>query len=201
MRLSGKVSVSDCVSRTLTSVPSAETLNSDRLRKIRTFSQTRQNSAAVQPVMLLSSANVKVGVVPGIMLIRFASLNTDRDNIVDIHLPFRLCHTEKLPVALPQIEKKAERRQPHLLGGKMKLRRSVIEKPGEQFRIGNRSPTYAFFALISLSTFRFVPLYIASKIADLYSASSRGLVSSSTVSCVSSSCLSSGARRLWISTD
>ena len=78
----------------------------------------------------------------------------------------------------------------------MQLRRSVIKKPGEQFLVCY--PTCAFFELFSLSTFRFVPLNMASMMADLYSASSRGLVSSSTVSCVRSSCLSSGLLRLWM---
>ena len=129
----------------------------------------------------------------------FASLQSGRDNIVDGKLPFRLCYAEKLPVTFPQIEEKTERRQPDLLGWKMQLGRSVIEKPGEQFLVCY--PTGAFFELFSLSTFRFVPLNMASMMADLYSASSRGLVSSSTVSCVRSSCLSSGFRRLWMSTD
>ena len=144
--------------------------------------------------MLLSRDNVRVGVVPGMMLICFVSLQSGRDNIVDGKLPLRLCHAEELPVTFPQVEKKTERRQPDLLGWKMQLRRSVIEKPGEQFLVCY--PTCAFFELFSLSTFRFVPLNMASMMADLYSASSRGLVSSSTVSCVSSSCLSSGKRRL-----
>ena len=49
--------------------------------------------------MLLSRDNVRVGVVPGMMLICFASLQSGRDNIVDGKLPLRLCHAEELPVA------------------------------------------------------------------------------------------------------
>ena len=197
--LSGSISVSVCVRRRLTSVPSADKDSSESGRKSRTVPQARQNSAAAQPVMLLSRDNVRVGVVPGMMLMCFASLQSGWDNIVDGKLPFRLCHAEELPVAFPQVEEKTERRQPNLLGREMQLRRSVIKKPGEQFLVCY--PTCAFFESFSLSTFRFVPLNMASMIAVLYSASSRGLVSSSTVSCVSSSCLSSGVRRLWMRTD
>ena len=65
------------------------------------------------------------------------SLDSDpiRDNIINVYLPFRFCHAEELPVAFPQVEEKTERRQPDLLGRKMQLRRSVIEKPGEQFLV------------------------------------------------------------------
>ena len=45
-----------------------------------------------------------------------------------------------------------------------------------------------------------VPLYMASMMASLYPASSKGEVSSSTASWVSGSFLSSGRWRLWIST-
>ena len=116
-------------------MPSADKESSESGRKIRIVPQARQNSAAVQPVMLLSRYNVRVGVVPGMMLMYFASLQSGWDNIVDGKLPFRLRHAEKLPVTFPQVEKKTERRQPDLLRRKMQLRRSVIEKPGEQFLV------------------------------------------------------------------
>ena len=70
MRLSGKESVSGCVRRMLTSVPSSESCNSGKPCKIRTFSHVRQNSAAVQFAILASKDSVNVGVVPGIILMR-----------------------------------------------------------------------------------------------------------------------------------
>ena len=48
--LSGSISVSFCVRRRLTSVPSADKDSSESGRKIRTVPQARQNSAAAQPV-------------------------------------------------------------------------------------------------------------------------------------------------------
>ena len=99
--LSGSISVSVCVRRRLTSVSSADKDSSERGRKIRTVPQARQNSAAAQPVMLLSRVSVKVGVVPGMMLMCFASLQSRWDNIVDGKLTFRFCHTEELPVTFP----------------------------------------------------------------------------------------------------
>ena len=122
-------------------------------------------------------------------------LNPLRDNLIDIYLPFRLRQSQKLPVAFPQIEQEAKRREPHLISRKVQLRRPIVEKPGEQFSI--RHPICAFFGSSTLSTFRFVPLDIASMIAVLYAARSYGLVSSSTTSVVSSARLS-GSRRLWM---
>ena len=118
-----------------------------------------------------------------------------RDNFIDIYLPPRLRQSQKLPVAFPQIEQEAKRREPHLISRKVQLRRPVVEKPGEQFVI--RHPICAFFGSSTLSTLRRVPLDIASMIAFLYAARSYGLVSSSTTSVVSSARLS-GSRRLWM---
>ena len=63
-----------------------------------------------------------------------------------------------LLVAFPQIQQQTKRHQPHLILRQMKVGKTVIEKPGKQFRIGDRYPTCAFFASFSLSTFRLVPL-------------------------------------------
>lgn len=61
-------------------------------------------------------------------------------------------------VALPQIQQKSKRHQPHLILAEMQVGKAVIKKPGKQLRIGDRYPTGAFFASFSLSTFRLVPL-------------------------------------------
>ena len=68
-------------------------------------------------------------------------------------------------MALPQIHKQAEWEEHGFIQGKMKLRRPVIQKPGKQFRIAY--PAAVFFPSGSLSTFRFVPRYIASMMASL----------------------------------
>ena len=90
-------------------------------------------------------------------------------------------------VALPQIQQKSKRHQPHLILRQMKVGKTVIKKPGKQLRIGDRYPTCAFFESFSLSTLRLVPLYSASVMAVLYPARSRGVVKSSTTSSVSGS--------------
>ena len=61
-------------------------------------------------------------------------------------------------VALPQIQQKSKRHQPHLILAEMQVGKTVIKKPGKQLRIGDRYPTGAFFESFSLSTFRLVPL-------------------------------------------
>ena len=61
-------------------------------------------------------------------------------------------------MALPQIQQKSKRHQPHLILAKMQVGKTVIKKPGKQLRIGDRYPTCAFFESFSLSTFRLVPL-------------------------------------------
>lgn len=61
-------------------------------------------------------------------------------------------------VALPQIQQKSKRHQPHLILAEMQVGKAVIKKPGKQLRIGDRYPTCAFFESFSLSTFRLVPL-------------------------------------------
>lgn len=113
--------------------------------------------------------------------------------LINAHLTFRLCNPHKLLMALPQIQQKPKRHQPHLFRTEVQLRRAVIEQPSEQLIIVYSAAT-AFFELSSLSTFRFVPFNIASVIASLYSASSPGEVRSSTVSSVSSGFLSSHLR-------
>lgn len=115
--------------------------------------------------------------------------NPHRHNLINAHLPFRLCNPHKLLMTLPQIQQKPKRHKPHLFRSEVQLRRAVIEQPSEQFIIVYSAVT-AFFEVSSLSTFRFVPLSIASVIASLYSASSPGEVRSSTVSSVSSGFLS-----------
>ena len=120
------------------------------------------------------------------------------NHIVNGQLSLGLRHTEELLVALPQIQQQAEGQEHSFLRGKAQLGGAVIEKPGKQ--LGVCYPTSTFFESVSLSIFRLVPLYMASMMASLYPASSKGEVSSSTASWVSGSFLSSGCWRLWIST-
>ncbi|MBQ4370067.1 MAG: hypothetical protein II784_03600 [Oscillospiraceae bacterium] len=87
-------------------------------------------------------------------------LDTDRDYFVYEQLSLRLCLSYVLLMALPQIEQQSERHRPDLILGKMKLGEAVIKEPGKQLFV--RYPTTAFFESPSLSTFLFVPLYIAS---------------------------------------
>ena len=120
---------------------------------------------------------------------RAVVLYSKRHNLINAHLPLRLSNPHKLLMTLPQIQQKTKRHKPHLFRSEVQLRRAVIEQPSEQFIIVYSAVT-AFFEVSSLSTFRFVPLSIASVIASLYSASSPGEVRSSTVSSVSSGFLS-----------
>ncbi len=115
----------------------------------------------------------------------FFQSNSHRHNLINITLPLRLGNPYKLLMALPQIQQKPKRHQPHLFRIEVQLHRAVIEQPGEQFCVIHSAVT-AFFEVSSLSTFRFVPFSIASVIASLYSASSPGDVRSSTVSSVRS---------------
>lgn len=88
------------------------------------------------------------------------SLNSNavRDNIVNVVFVSRNSLPVILLVALPQIQQKSKRHQPHLILAEMKMGKAVIKKPGKQLRIGDRYPTCAFFESFSLSTFRLVPL-------------------------------------------
>ena len=114
--------------------------------------------------------------------------------IVNVHLSLRFRHTGELTMALPKVEQIAERHQPHFVKGNVQLCRSEIKQSGKEFLI--TYPTVTFFELFSLSTFRLVPLNMASMMAFLYVASSSGEVRSSTTSAVSSSRFASGFLRL-----
>ena len=81
-----------------------------------------------------------------------------RDNIVDVMLSRWGGLPVILFVALPQIQQKSKRHQPHFILRQMKVGKAVIEKSGKQLRIGDRYPTGTFFESFSLSTFRLVPL-------------------------------------------
>ena len=78
--------------------------------------------------------------------------------IVDVVFVSRNSLPVILLMALPQIQQKSKRHQPHLILAEMQVGKTVIKKPGKQLRIGDRYPTCAFFASFSLSTFRLVPL-------------------------------------------
>jgi len=78
----------------------------------------------------------------------------------------------------------------------MELGDAVIKEPGKQLFVAY--PAAVFFESSSLSILRFVPLYMASVIAALYSARSEGTVRSSTSSSVSRGFFSSLFLRLWM---
>ena len=88
----------------------------------------------------------------------FSPSNAVRYNIVDVVFVSRNSLPVILFVALPQIQQKSKRHQPHLILAEMQVGKTVIKKPGKQLRIGDRYPTGAFFESFSLSTFRLVPL-------------------------------------------
>lgn len=121
------------------------------------------------------------------------------DNFIYPVFPFRLCQPIELLVNLPLVEQSADWHKPDLTLRPMQERYTVKNEPGKQLLVAY--PTTAFFGSSSDSTSRFVPLYIASIMALLYSASWKGEVSSSTASSVSKSCLSFGSCRLCTSTD
>lgn len=77
-----------------------------------------------------------------------------------------------------QVKEKSERHKPCFVNGQIQLDYTVIKKSGKELLV--TYPTAVFFELSSLLMFRFVPLYIDSIIAVLYSAKSNGDVKSST---------------------
>lgn len=121
-------------------------------------------------------------------------LYAEWNHIIDCEILLRFGYAAVLLVAFPKIHKKSKRHQPKLLLRKMKLADAVIEKPGKQLFVIYSAA--AFFKSGSLSTFRFVPRYMASIMASLYPVSSIGDVRSSTSSAVSSAFFSSGCFRL-----
>ena len=91
-------------------------------------------------------------------------------------------------MAGPQVQKQTDGHKPETLCAHTHLNCSVIKKSSKDFIV--RYSTCVFFGAIfsfSLSTLRFVPLNIASVMAFLYAAKSRGEVRSSTSSSVSKS--------------
>ena len=97
-------------------------------------------------------------------------LTTSLDSVwydfVDVILAFGLCQTIKLLVHLPLVEQMSDRHQPHFGLRPTEQGCSIKNQPGKQFFIAY--PTDKFFeGSSSLSTFRFVPLYIASMMAFL----------------------------------
>lgn len=68
-------------------------------------------------------------------------------------------------MALPQVHEQTKRHQPEFILGQMKLADAEIEKPGKQLIVAYSAAV--FFESGSLSTFRFVPLNIASMMASL----------------------------------
>ena len=98
------------------------------------------------------------------------SFQTERNNLVDKVFHFRFLYSKELFVASPKVEKKTERRQPHLVLGEAQLNDAVVKEPGEQLIVCY--PAAVFFPSSSLSTFRLVPRTMASMIASLYSARS-----------------------------
>lgn len=120
--------------------------------------------------------------------------NPIRNNIINASNSFWLCNAVVLSMTFPQVEQKSERHQPHLILRKVQMCKSVIKKSGEQLIV--RYPTFVFFESDALSIFLFVPLFIESIIAFLYSARSNGEVKSSTSSSQSKSFLLFGFFRL-----
>ena len=88
--------------------------------------------------------------------------------------------------------------EPHFLFRPVQKRDSVKDKTGKDLLVRGILPAYAFFSG-SLSIFLFVPFISASMMASLKSASSRGVVRSSTVSGSRRAFLFSGSLMLWIS--
>lgn len=87
-------------------------------------------------------------------------------DFINVILAFGLCQAVKLLVHLPLVEQMSDRHQPHFGLRPTEQGCSIKNQPGKQFFIAY--PTDKFFeGSSSLSTFRFVPLYIASMMAFL----------------------------------
>ena len=126
-------------------------------------------------------------------------LNPAGDDFINVILAFWLCQPVVLLVTLPLVEQMTDRHEPHLRLRPTEERNAVKNQSGKQLFIAY--PTCAFFEFGSLSTSRLVPLYMASMMAFLYSANSKGEVRSSTDSSASSSFFAFGFCRLYTSTD
>ena len=117
-------------------------------------------------------------------------------NVVNGQVLLGLFHAQELFKACPQVKEQADGHEPEFICAHAHLYAAVIEKPGKQLIV--IYPAMVFFVpgSSSLSTWRRVPLNMASVTAFLYVASSIGVVSSSTVSSVSRVRGSSGCLRL-----
>jgi len=92
--------------------------------------------------------------------------NTFWNNLIDSVLTFYSCEPVELFVNLPLVEQVTDWHQPGLLLGPMEERYTIKNQSGKQLFVAY--PTCAFFeGSSSLSTFRFVPLYMASMMAFL----------------------------------
>ena len=94
------------------------------------------------------------------------------NDVINVQFAFRLGQVVKLPIYFPLVEQVSYRHKPDLLFRSMKKGHTIKNQSGKQFFIAY--PTGAFFDAAppvtlssSLSTWRFVPLYIASMMAFL----------------------------------
>lgn len=115
-------------------------------------------------------------------------LNPTRYYFINKQLHLRLCHSHKLLVYFPLIQKFSYCHKPYFLLIPPKLCDPIIYEPGKQLIVAY--PAGSFFDSVSSdSTYLFVPLNIASIMASLYAESSSGEVSNSTSSSLRSSFL------------